>query len=44
MLIEQIIEFELKGPGPPSRTCTAKSGYFHDKAKIPIANTRVIIY
>ena len=22
MLIEQIIEFQLKGPGPPGRTCT----------------------
>ena len=21
MLIEQIIEFELRGPGPPGRTC-----------------------
>ena len=23
MLIEQIIEFELKGPGPPGRACTS---------------------
>ena len=30
MLIEQIIEFELKGPGPPGRTCTPKTGYFYD--------------
>ena len=43
MLIEQIIEFELRGPGPPSRTCTTKRGYFQDKTKIFKA-TRVIIY
>ena len=24
MLIEQIIEFELRGPGPPDCTCTPK--------------------
>ena len=28
MLIEQIIEFELRGPGPPGRTCTPTTGYF----------------
>ena len=22
MLLEQIIEFQLRGPGPPGRTCT----------------------
>ena len=33
MLIEQIIEFELKKPGPPGRTCTSTTGYFHDKQK-----------
>ena len=46
MLVEQIIEFELKGPvGPPKRTCrpTPKTGYFHDKTKIFEANIRVII-
>ena len=26
MLIEQIIEFQLKGPGSPGRTCTPKTG------------------
>ena len=26
MLIEQIIEFELRGPGFPSRTCTPITG------------------
>ena len=44
MLIEQITEFELKGPEPPSRTCITKPGCFWDKTKISIANTRVIIY
>ena len=28
MLIERIIEFELRGPGPPGRTCTPITGYF----------------
>ena len=31
MLIEQIIEFELRMPG---RTYIPKTGYFHDKTKI----------
>ena len=26
--IEQIIEFELPGPGAPGRTCTPKTGYY----------------
>ena len=34
MLIEQIIEFELSEPGPPGRTCTPTTGYFHDQIKI----------
>ena len=35
MHIEQITEFELRGPdGPPSRTCTSKPGNFHGKTKI----------
>ena len=34
MLIEQIIEFELRGPGPCSLPCTLTTGYFHDKTKI----------
>ena len=33
-LIEQIIEFELRGQGPLGRTCTPTTGYFHDKTKI----------
>ena len=44
MLIEQIIEFDLRGPEPLCRTCTPKPGYFHDKTKISQANTWVIIY
>ena len=33
MLIEQIVEFESRGPGPPGRTSTPTTGYFHDKTK-----------
>ena len=44
MLIEQIIKFELRGPGPLSRTCTPKTVYFYEKSKISKANTQVIIY
>ena len=28
MLIEQVIEFELRRHGPPSRTCFSTTGYF----------------
>ena len=31
MLIDQIIEFELRGLGPPGHTCIPTTGYFHDK-------------
>ena len=34
MFIEQIIEFELRGPVPLGRRCDLKTGYFHDKTKI----------
>ena len=34
MLIEQNIEFEFRGPGPPGRTCTPITDYFHEKTKI----------
>ena len=44
MLIEQIIEFELRGPGTCSRTCTLANGYFHDKTKILKANLLVDYY
>ena len=33
MLIEQIIDFHW-GPGPPGRTFTPITRYFHDKTKI----------
>ena len=44
MLIEQNIEFELRGPGPPGRTCTPTTGQFHDKAKISKENFPVNHY
>ena len=34
MLIEQIIEFESRGPGPPRYTCAPITGYFSEKTKI----------
>ena len=33
MLIEQIIEFELRGSGPFGRICAFTTGYFHDMTK-----------
>ena len=33
MLIEQIIEFELREPRPPGRICTYATGYFHGMTK-----------
>ena len=44
MLIEQVIEFELKGHGPPGNTCTFTTGYFRDKTKIPKKNLREAMY
>ena len=41
MLIEQIIEFEWRGPEPPGRTCIPKTGYFHHKTKMSKENLRV---
>ena len=38
MFIAQLIEFELKGSGPPDRTCNPKTGYFHCKTKISKEN------
>ena len=38
MLIKQIIEFQLRGPGPPCRTCTPITGQLHDKQKIFMEN------
>ena len=44
MLIEQTIELQLRGPGPPGRTYTPIIGYFHDKTKISKENLRVDYY
>ena len=44
MVVKQIIEFELKGPGPPRRTCTPITGYFHDKTIISEKNFRMDYY
>ena len=33
MLIKQIIELQLRGPGSPGRTCTSITGYFVTKQK-----------
>ena len=41
MLIEQIVELQWRGPGPPGLTCTSITGYFHDKTKISKENLRV---
>ena len=46
MLIEQIIELELRRPGPLCRTCiivqfTPKIGYFHDGIKTSMANLQI---
>ena len=44
MLLEQIIELQLRVPGPPDQTCTPITGYFHDKTKISKENLRVDYY
>ena len=41
MLIEQIIEFKLRGLRPLNRTCTPTTGYFQVKTKISKENLRV---
>ena len=41
MLVEQIIELQLRGPGPPGLTCTSITGYFYDKTKLLKENLRV---
>ena len=38
MIIDQIIELILRGPGPPGRTCTTTNGHFYDKTKISKKN------
>ena len=44
MLIKQIIDLQLNGPGSPGRTCTPITGYFRDKTKISKENLRVEYY
>ena len=44
MLVEQIIEIKLRGPGPPGRTCIPVTGSLHDKTKILKENLRVDYY
>ena len=44
MLIERIIERQLRGPSLPGRTCTPITDYFHDKTKISKENLRVDYY
>ena len=41
MLIQQITNFELRGPWPPGRTCTSTAGCFYDKTKISKENLRL---
>ena len=43
MLIEQIIEFELRDPRPSGRTYNPTTDYFHVKTKIFKANLQRII-
>ena len=44
MLIELIIEYELRKPGPSGRTWAPKIDLFHRKAKISKENIRVDYY
>ena len=45
MLVEKIIEFELRGPGPHGRISTSTTGYFYDKKKsLKKIFERIIIY
>ena len=41
MVVEQIIEFELRGRGLSGRTCTPITGNFHHKTKISNENLQV---
>ena len=43
-VFEQIIELQLSGSGPPGRTCSPITGYFHDKTKVSAENLRVDYY
>ena len=40
MLIEQIIEFQLRGAS--GRTCATATGYFHDKTKVSTKILRLL--
>ena len=44
MLIEKIIEFKLRVPGPPGRTCTPTTGYISMTKQISKANLQVDYY
>ena len=44
MLLEQNIEFQLRRPGSPGRTCTPITDYLHDKTKVSMENLRVDYY
>ena len=44
MLIEQIVGFQWRGPGPPGLTCISITGYSHDKTKISKENLGVGFY
>ena len=44
MHIKLIIVFQLRGSGPPGRTCTPITGKLHDKTKILKVNLRVDYY
>ena len=44
MLFKQNIEFQLRGPGPPGRTCAPITGLLHDKKKTLKENLRVDCY
>ena len=44
MLIERIIDLQLRGAGPLGRTCTPITGYCHYKTKISKENLRVDYY
>ena len=44
MLIERIIELQLRGTLSPDQTGTPITGYFHDKTKVSKENLRVDYY
>ena len=44
MFFEEFIEFDLRRIGPPGRTCTPTTSYFHDKTKVSKESLRVDYY